>query len=319
MEDVGREFRVDRVTLVHKDKLPRVRKKLGLGTPVSEVKKTMPGWDFFESAYAFAVIRQSGEHKEVERRCMEMVREELSILAVSHLGYSTRKQMGPIVAPGEIPNSFATFLAVDSRTNTRFGNRFKRTVPFAQMALEGRWKNYQDEVFFTKLLGILRGDTKVDTGWRQDLRRASVMIGESVGASDPFKSFLWNMIVLEMLLTKDEKGEMLDILPERVGTLLDFSPYWEAYNYRERLRNAYLKRNLLHQGRRDELTDGDLAFTDHLLVNVLMNLVSHPKLFNSKDAFIEFSKKVAAERTLGVRPRVRPKTLRFIRPVKPDF
>ena len=34
------------------------------------------------------------------------------------------------------------------------------------------------------------------------------MIGESVGANDPFKSFLWNMVALEMLLTKDEKGKM---------------------------------------------------------------------------------------------------------------
>ena len=55
-------------------------------------------------------------------------------------------------------------------------------------------------------------------------------------------------------------------------------------------------------------------------MNVLMNLVSHPKLFSSKDAFVEFSEKVEAQRTLGVtRPRVRPKTLRFIRPAKPDF
>jgi hypothetical protein len=46
--------------------------------------------------------------------------------------------------------------------------------------------------------------------------------GKSVGSNDPFKSFLWNMVALEMLLTKDEKGETLDILPKRVGALIDW-------------------------------------------------------------------------------------------------
>jgi hypothetical protein len=50
-----------------------------------------------------------------------------------------------------------------------------------------------------------------------------------------------------------------------------------------------------------------------------MNLVWHPKLFSSKDAFVEFSEKVEAQRTLGEkRLRVRPRGFRFIGPVKPD-
>src|SRR3712207_1999723 len=77
---VGRQFKVERVTFVHRDRLPRVRAKLGLGATVAEVKKTIPGWDFFERGPAFAVVRESGEPKEVERRCLKIVREELSIL-----------------------------------------------------------------------------------------------------------------------------------------------------------------------------------------------------------------------------------------------
>src|SRR5215211_143297 len=42
-EAVGREFRIDRVTFIDRDKLPRVRRmkreRLGLGIPVSELKK----------------------------------------------------------------------------------------------------------------------------------------------------------------------------------------------------------------------------------------------------------------------------------------
>jgi hypothetical protein len=109
------------------------------------------------------------------------------------------------------------------------------------------------------------------------------MIGEGVGANDLLKSFLWNMLA-----------------------------FWEEEDYKGRIRELYRKRNdLIHQGRRDRITHEDLAFTDHLLVNLLANLVNLP-IFNSKDAVIDFSKKLEAERILGVKPRVRPKDLRFV-------
>lgn len=319
-KDIGQDFQLIRVRLVHGDMLPRVRKRLGLGLSVSEIKKTIPGWDFFESAPAFAVVQQRGRYEEVERECLRIVREELSILALSQLGYRRRKQMGPIVAAGEISYPYAAYLAIDSTTQDRAGNMFKRTVPFAYSVLDGSWKRHQDAVFFTRLLKTLRGETKVECPWYWTLRRASVRVGESVGANDLFKSFLWNMVALEMILTTDEnKGEMLEILPQRVGALLDWSAYWSAENYKQRIKDTYVKRNdLLHRGRRDELTAQDVAFMDYLL-NVLTNVVSHPKLFSSKQALVEFCQKVEAERTLGRKPRVRPKTLRFIRPVEPDF
>jgi len=123
------------------------------------------------------------------------------------------------------------------------------------------------------------------------------------------------MIALEMILTTDEKGEMLDVLPRRIGALLDWALPWEANNYKERIEGVYKKRNaLLHRGRRDELTEEDVAFTDHLLENVLANIVRHPKLFDSKEALVEFCAKVEAERTLGRKPRVRPPTFMFIGP-----
>jgi hypothetical protein len=319
-EAVSREFRVDRVRFIDKDKLPRVRKRLGLGVRVSELKKHPWSKELFERSPALAAVRGRGTQKEVEQQCLGLVREELTLLSLSHLGYSRRKQMGPVVPAGEVSHASMSYLLVRSQDMT--GRlRWQRTTPIAQMGLDEVWKNHQDHGFFTRLLKILRSEKRVAVSWREELRRASVMVGESVGSNDPFKSFLWNMVALEMLLTKDEKGKMLDILPKRVGALIDWHHYWKADNYEERIKKAYDKRNaLLHYGRRDEVTDQDLAFTDHILFNVLTNLVYHPKLFSSKDAFVDFSRRLEAKRTLGVKkPRVRPKTFRFIRPVRPDF
>ncbi len=319
MEAVNREYRVDRVTFVHRDKLPRVRRRMGFRAPVSEIKKRLRHWDFFDEAYAFAVVRKEGAKEEVERQCLDIVREELSILALSHLGYSQREQMEPIVAPGEVPNSYATYLALDSRSQAWFGNQFKRTVPFAQSVLDGRWKNYQDKMFFTNLLKILQGQTNVEDSWRRELRRASVLIGESVGANDLFQSFVWNMVALEMLLTR-QQDRVRDALPSRAEAFLGWTAPWSAEGYEERIRDVYGKRNaFLHGGRREGISERDLAFTDHLLLNVLINLARHPDLFPSKAAVTQFSERVEAERLLGIKPKVRPASLVFTISVRPDF
>jgi len=319
MEAVAREFRIDRVTLVHRDKLPRVRKRLGLGATISEVKKTIPGWDFFDAGLAYAVMKQRGEPEEVQHQCLAVIREELSILALSQLGYSRRRQMSPIALAGENTHPYITFLAYNDRDRTRFGKMFMMTTPSNQVVLDGRWKAFQDGVFFTKLLRILQGKTKVEDSWRCELRRAAVLIGESVGANDLLKSFVWNWVALEMLLTR-QQDKVRETLPKRAEALLGWATYWEPDDYEGRIRDVYMKRNgLLHRGRREAISPEDLAFTDHLLVNLLANLVSYPKLFRSKDDVIKFSARVEAERTLGITSKVRPKGLRFIRSFRPEF
>ena len=311
---VNREFRVDRVTLMHRDKLPRVRRRLGLGAPVSEVKRKIRGWDFFEGAPAFASVRHTGTPEDTEGRCLELVREELSILAAAQLGYSKRGQMQPVALAGEDGSSLIQYLGVSAQDATWFGNLFKRTDGASNIALDGRWKRYQDNVFFTKLLRILRGDTEVTASWREELRRASIMIGESVGSNDLLKSFVWNMVVLEMLLTKQQE-RLKETLPKRAEAFLGWVGFWETDGYEDRIKEVYSKRNkLLHSGRRD-VTEKDLEFTDSLILNLLINLVSHSQLFGSKEDVIRFSTKVEAERILGVKPKVRPsgrKGFRFI-------
>ena len=186
------------------------------------MKKIIRGWDFFEAGDTFAVVRVSGEPENFTPRCLEIIREELSILSVSQLGYHKRSQMGPLVAPGEVPHSYITYLAVSSQDSVRFGNFLERTALFGQVVLDGRWKNWQDEVFFTSLLKILGEETTVSKGWRKELRRVAAMIGESIGTSDLLKSFLWNWIALEMLLTRqDDRVE--EMLPKRAEALLGWA------------------------------------------------------------------------------------------------
>ena len=162
------------------------------------------------------------------------------------------------------------------------------------------------------------------------------MVGESIGADDLLKSFVWNWVALETLFTRRREKRIWEILPKRVGALL----YWAFYSEREgedkgKAKKDYEQRakmyddriievkdkrdGLLHSGYWGDITDPDLAFTDHLLVNVLANLVRFPHLFRSKSAVIEFAEKIEADRSRGVSPRARPANFMFIAPREPIF
>lgn len=188
-----------------------------------------------------------------------------------------------------------------------------RTGGAELVVFDGNWERYCNQVFFTRLLQILRKEVKVEEGWREELRRAAIMVGESVSANDRLKSFTWNWVVLEMLLTRRE-DKVGEALPRRAEALLGWTGFWQEDKYEERIRKVYQKRNaLLHSGKREGISAEDLEFTDELLLNLLANLVSNPEHFRSKAAVIDLSKKVAAERTLGLDPSVRPLGLKYIR------
>jgi hypothetical protein len=289
---VGREFRMERVTFVHKNRLPYVRKNLGLGVPVSELKKRRSS-SFFEEAEAYAVVRASGTREEVESRCLKMVREELHLLSVSHLGYGRRGRIRSAVPKGEEIHSSVSLLSVRGRDSTPL-RRSTVTSPQNEMVLDWRWKRFQDQVLFTNLHKILQRQTQVENSWCDDLRRTALLIGESVGANDLLKSFIWNMAALETLLTKQDQEKTEVALSTRAEALLGWVVWgrvetdegherevslWEVEDYERWIRECLRERNrLLHGGKRDGVTEEHLAFTDLLLLNILANLVRFPKL-----------------------------------------
>lgn len=139
-------------------------------------------------------------------------------------------------------------------------------------------------------------------------------MGLSQTANSVADAFLWNMVALELLLT-NQGDKVVDALPSRAEALLGWSRNWTEDNFEAKIREAYSRRCLLvHEGNRDSPRREDLFFTDDLLICLLSNLVTHPVLFYSKEAVIEFSKRVEAERLLkGIKTTVRPRSLRMFR------
>lgn len=310
-EAVKGEFTVNRVLFVSRNKLPRIRKRLGINMRLSEIKRQIYS-DLFNSAETFAVVRQSGRPAEIEPKCFRLVKDAISILALSQLGFSRRKFTGYIGLFGEHHGTTAhnAFLNTENPAMS-FDDRLTRSP--MPLRLDGTWKTFQTKLFFFKLLRILHRELRVDPQWRDDLERAAILIGQSVNTNDIAASFLWNMIALELLLPDPGRGKRKDTLPEFAEAFLGWSEEWEAENYQGRIQDLIEKRNdFVHDGKREKILEQDLLFLDDLLLNLLFNIVKYSNIFSSRQAIIDFVEKLSAERKLGLKPRVRPKGLTFV-------
>lgn len=308
-KSVNNEFRIKRVLLVAKEKLPHIRKRLGLPEQISKMHKRYK--EFFVSADTFAVIRHSGVPQETKSTCRKIIQDELSILALSQLGFQRRRFGSHPSIKGFPTSGKVTDLIMNTQdARSIIGGRLLGS--FTPLHLDQRWKKYQKKVFYTKYLSILNEEIKVSKSWRKELERAAILLGQSQCSNDLTQSFLWNMIALELLLTR-QGDKYTEVLPKRIEAFLGWVGFWDVDNYSDRIKEVYKKRSaFVHDGRRENITIKDLLFTDDLLLNLIVNLIQHIKLFESKDKVIEFSRKIEAEYILGVKPKIRPKTLQFI-------
>ncbi len=307
---VNREFRVNDVLFIDGKKLSRIRRRLGISTTISELKKSPPEREFFESSQTFAIVKQSGKPTEIKNQFFRSVRDALAILALSQLGYAKRRSTGYIGLLGEHELTRVEYLFLNTSNAAKGGGSRLTRSPHV-LRLDGLWKRYQQEMFFTKLLRILSGEIKVSRNWRDDLRRASILIGQGINSNDVPTSFLWNMIALELLLTR-QGDKYPDALQKRSEAFLGWIGFWSTENYEERIEQLYQKRvRLVHYGDREAISKQDLLFSDDLLLNLLINIVNYSNIFTSKGKIVDFAERVEAEHKLGLKSKVRPKKLIF--------
>ena len=306
------EFRIDRVTFIASDKLARRRKRFGLPNRISEMRhRPKDVRDRIFDSPCFATLRRNGKLKDLERGVFDLIREELAILALSQLGYATRRNIYSPSISNENPISSRSFYVTNAKKGSSIESHSIVSNP-GSLLLSSKWQNFHRKLFFFDLLRILRGNTALSKEWQTDLRNAAILVGQSQVSRDLPQAFLWNMIALELLLTR--RGDTYtDALPTRAEAFIGWTGFWKVEGFEERIRDAYKKRcGLVHAGNRGLITRSDLFFTDNLLFNLFLNIAGHYRLFPTKLSVIEFSKKIEAEHLLGLKGRVRPKTLRYV-------
>jgi hypothetical protein len=308
-EAVKGEIRIDRVLFVDAKKLPRIRKRLHILYPISKWRHVCQ--ESFKNAPSLAIIHHTGKPNELSGECLRMVREESLILTVSQLGYARRSSVGHVGLYGEVVSQGFEYLFLNREDKT-FAGCSSMTTGHQALDADGHWKEWQDKFFFVHLGKILHKKVQVDPSWRECLKKAAILVGKSLTTYDAPDAFLWNMIALESLLTR-QGDKYTDAIPERIEAFLGWVGFWAERKYEERIRAAYQARcKLVHEGDASGVTDELLLFTDDLMLNLFFNLTRHPKLFHSKEAVVNFAERVKAERVLGLKGKVRPKTLRIL-------
>lgn len=313
-EAVDYEFRIDRVTILETSKLAGRRRKFGIPWRVSEMRAEKHGafGRFLDDSPIVAIVRQTGSPgPELEKQVTALVRDELAILSASQLGFAKRSQTAAPAIYGERPRLKQSFLWLSQSKAWKQPNN--SVGPLRALRLDRDWCGFQRGVFFFKLIDALRGRTTIARSWCDDLRRATVLIGLSQASHSLTEAFLWNMVALELLLTS--QGDVVgEALPSRAEALLGWSTNWKEDGFEQKIRRAYQSRcRIVHQGNRGAASAEDLYFTDDLLLCLLVNLVTHPQQFGSKESVAEFSRKVEAEKILGNKRTVRPRSLRMLR------
>lgn len=315
---IDHELQIDRVTLVSYDNLPYRRRRFGFPQRISELRDRMPRMfeHFFGEVETVAIQRLTGTPDDIEEQFLQTVRDELAIVALSRMGLARRHSRAAPMLANERPAGDVQYMMVDD-SDAAVVSSGQVLEPMRPLEFDQLWRRRHEDWFFFDLLEILRGETKLSSSWGRDLRNAAVLAGQSQASNDLPQAFLWNMIVIELLLTHSDGGggRYKDKLPDRAEAFLGWSGDWTTQQFRDRIGEVYGKRNdLVHQGLRDAATIEDLFFTDDLVLNLFHNIVNHIDMFPHKNAVIEFSEKVEAEQLLGIEPEVRPDTLQLISP-----
>jgi hypothetical protein len=315
-KETNYELRVDRVTFVDLSKIPRIRKRLGFPVTIKEFKNRWPDVieRFFSESKTYATMRLTGVGEEQQEVFLNRVREELSLLTLSQLGYSRRTSQSTPCLSQEAKTGLLSFLMFNITSNSWLQQN-KNTYRLRNMRIDRRWLKWQTNHFFFNLMNIIKGKTSVSEGWRSDIKNAALLAGQSQQSSELLKSFIWNMVALETLLTQ-QGDTYTEMLPRRVEAFLGWMNSWKSGSYEENIRSIYKKRcNFVHKGQSSSITVADVLFSDVLILNVLTNIVNHPELFKCKNDLVKFSEKIDAEKLLGIKSKIRPKTLSASLPV----
>ncbi len=305
---VNNEFKIGNVIFVSKDKLPRIRKRLGFPIVVSELHQIVSKKpkifseqikEFFEYSETYAITHFSGVPKNEEIENIRRIEKALNYLSFSKLGFSKRSFQDRI----EIKSSdkvlhHRTVNLNKGRAIYTYGSR--SLDPF-YLILDKNWKEFHKTKFYFEFIKIINQEIKLNSKWKTTLVSIGNLAGKSRNSHDIPESFLRNIIAMEMLLTT-QNDKILNKLVERAGYLLDWTEEWQKNDLAGRIEKMYVKRNnYVHDGKADMITDDDLIFTDDLLFNLLNAVVRNLNKVTSKQILIDFSDKYQCEKMLGLK------------------
>ncbi|MFT6337167.1 MAG: hypothetical protein ACJATI_003929 [Halioglobus sp.] len=251
---IKNEIKIENVLFVSRKKLPRIRKKLGIPTVISElqniglnnpksfkesVKKK------FSDSETYAIVHFSGTPAENRSANIRRIESAINLLVFSNLGLNTRKFNSHV----EIKSSqkvLHTREFVIDKNQERFSLNLNTKSPIP-LELNKRWLQFHKSFFYLRLLKIISG-SKAKNKWPNTLKSVAITIGKSLNTHNLPDAFLGNMIAMEMLLTTNNDKTSKKLI-ERTEFLVGWNEDWENQKIYKRIEALYKKRcDYVHDG-----------------------------------------------------------------------
>lgn len=302
---VNCEVKIGRVTFIAADKIPRVRKRLGLKHPVSHYREKLRDskYGIFSNSKTYAVLKTNRDPSNDDLSAeFREIQNAFWLLASSFASYSHRKYAAMSLRPPHDSLSIRD-IAVFDRSTDGYKVNYRFNAARRPNTCEGFWKQNGALFHFFNLQKILDGDHQIDPKWKSSIVRAAMLYGQSFLAKHLAEAFTYNMIAIETLLS--EQGDcfpntLIDRIIAIFGWLHDEDPEpWDLTIKRlYRLRCGYV-----HDGKSGDINEMDLCDADRLLLNLLANLCANTREIKSKSDIIQIAAKLAALNTLGKKPK----------------
>lgn len=316
-KDLGGEIRIEQVTFLSSDRIPLLRKRLGLVRKVSHYKKIFEKGGapkMFASAKVYAFLKTRRTAQDNLSPEFRLIKDAVYILASSQFYRHKRNDKVPFGSPEHSLHLFDEYLLFENRADRSTWTHM-RLDPAQPYRLNKQWRRFLSHHFFPRLLKVLNGHTDVAREWKHNLRRAAILAGQSQFARNLWEAFLYDMIALEVLLT-NPGDRFPDAIIERLVAFFGWVTNEDPKPWQGLISRLYdLRCKFIHDGQTANLTIRDLIDADMILANLLYNLCALTRVVKSKADIVIFAKKLSARRTLGMKMKERPRGLRFMRQV----
>ncbi len=235
-------------------------------------------------ADALAIVQREGTPAELRPRVFTELREAVNILASTAAFWTSRHHNCGFALSGD-PRFAAktdTFIDTTSAAWYRSAKTEGHVQPFE---LNAQWHNAISTAGIDRLFAVI-DDQSIDAAWRRQIRASAAMLGQSMMSLKRADAFLFNVIGLETLLTR--QGERNGTkLTQRIKGLTGWYLRSKRPTYEAEIKSIHQVRcAIVHDADYSNLTVEELLLSDLYLRNALLNVVLNARYFPTKDAMI---------------------------------
>lgn len=297
-KDIGGEFHIDNVTFVRKEKIPRIRRRLGFDFRVSVYNKTFglkAENKLFQKAPVYAFV--SHQKRLSDPFYYEYLRIQEAVFLLASSQFDRRKRTQKILFGMPNFDKLLKDVVMFEKGGDKPNLKVVETLPFATYQLDKQWKRHFAFHFFFDLLKLMK-NKKVSPKWKYCIRTSAILAGRSLFARDLWEAFLFDMVAIETLLARKGPHMKEQVIKNLTALFGWLSSEREEY-WRDLIEKLYNRRtDFVNQSLSRKLTAKDLIDADMILSNLLKNLCQISRRIHSKDDLFHLCDEVKARRVL---------------------